>query len=217
MSIFAIQNLYNGEQVNMVVTNTWGSYSSALKFLKTFAGRVQENYETDIENDYDASIYAPENLQINFFNVACYDACDGVYEGDTRTQAYLQSISRTAEEHETVPFTDEYVSFVWTREIQDRLMDDVDDDDRAKGMTINWYIEDSVIDLDKTTVDLTLCYEFTRKHDWLWEHSDADYEELPVEENGYKEVPLRRILDGTHSSYYEWRYDRPNSPIAREK
>lgn len=218
MGILVIQNKYNEEHSNAVVTHTYGNYNDAINAIKKFASKLFAVYNEGVDKDFDVKHRASQRDDINYFHAVCHTVADGVYGGDTRTQAFLQSISKSAKEFDTIETTKDKFSFVWTDSLQEELLDDVDDDgDGSLGVIINWYIKDGAIDFNKTTVDMTLCYEFTDKEDWLWDHSDADYEELPTEENGYREVSLHKILANVHSSYVEWRYDRSNSPVAYQK
>ena len=208
MGTLAIQNFYNGKHrhSNVVATSKWGSYDDALNLVKTFAGKLRTIYAEGVGNGYDVDNHTTEPDAVNYFHVACYQACDGLYEGDTRTNAFLHSISTTDEDREAFELTADKLVFIWGSYTQDMVIDDADDT-HSLGVYIDWCIENGVINFDKTTVNFELCHEYERKDDWMWEHdkSDADYEELPEVEGDYKAVPLRQILANAFYPYYEWR------------
>lgn len=206
MGTLAIQNFYNGKHSNVVATTTWGSYDDALKLVKSFAGKLRTIYENGVGKGYDVHPHTTETDAVNYFHVACYQACDGLYEGDTRTNAFLHSISTTDEDRKAFELMADKLAFIWDSYTQDMVIDDADDT-HSLGVYVDWCVENGVINFDKTTVNFELCHEYERKDDWMWEHdrSDADYEELPEVEGDYKAVPLRQILANAFYPYYEWR------------
>ena len=156
MGTLAIQNFYNGKHrhSNVVATTTWGSYDDALKLVKSFAGKLRTIYENGVGKGYDVHPYATETDAVNYFHVACYQACDGLYEGDTRTNAFLHSISTTDEDREAFELTADKLAFIWDSYTQDMVIDDADDT-HSLGVYIDWCVENGVINFDKTTVNLS--------------------------------------------------------------
>lgn len=218
MGALAIQNFYNGRHSNVVATTTWGSYDDALNLVKTFAGKLRTIYADGIGKGYTVNNRASELDAVNYFHVACYLACDGIYKGDTRTQAFLHSISKTDEHRGELELTDGKLAFAWSEYDQDMLMIDAEDR-HSLGVYIDWCVENGAINFDKTTVNFELCHEYESKDDWMWERdrSDADYEELPEVEGDYKAVPLRQILANAFYQYYEWRTTSGKRRVAHQK
>ena len=113
MGTLAIQNFYNGRHSNVVATTTSGSYDDALKLVKSFSGKLRTIYENGMGKGYNINPCTTETDAVNYFHVACYQACDGLYEGDTRTNAFLHSISTTDEDRETFELTAGKLAFIW--------------------------------------------------------------------------------------------------------
>ena len=105
MGILVIQNKYNEEHSNAVVTHTYGNYNDAINAIKKFASKFFAVYNEGVDKDFDVKHRASQRDDINYFHAVCYTVADGVYEGDTRTQAFLQSISKSAKEFDTNPAT----------------------------------------------------------------------------------------------------------------
>lgn len=72
MGILVIQNKYNEEHSNAVVTHTYGNYNDAINAIKKFASKLFAVYNEGVDKDFDVKHRASQRDDINYFHAVCY-------------------------------------------------------------------------------------------------------------------------------------------------